>query len=483
MIPKSVKCYQNMGEFSYANSVLQAFIQLECVQNWFHQISQLNIINHPYFNQPLTKDLYYLIQSISGNVLDSTQLILDFDLKSKNFWNKDIKKDPFHFLFYFLDILHYELNVPKNINFDSNLYNKSLYDNIHSDNNMFNLFINFMEQTQNSFISDNFFSIQKYMSNCPICKSMFSYDFKKIFRFDLDYLLNIRNQCDPINMRNNLSLNNCFQYSSNTKTSKCCSCNYQFSSQCEQIFQTSNILIFSFKRMNHTFNYKCDLRFYENFDVSNFIINKNSSNKNYKLKAVISFWNNKYYANIFFNGNYFRIVDSHINQMNPYDVIQINVNQLLDYEPILLIYEINYQNNLKQSQMVPNFSFQHNMPYMMNLNLNFVSSNQMAYMGNNLLSTKLGFNLKFKVIPQNWDGKKEGTFPITIQVLPENTVKYAVDKFYQKLVKPREAIIKFSYNNIDLDPNSNQILNNLNINSSTIIYALKSLDFDELKLS
>ena len=36
MIPKSVKCYQNMGEYSYANSVLQAFIQLECVQNWFH---------------------------------------------------------------------------------------------------------------------------------------------------------------------------------------------------------------------------------------------------------------------------------------------------------------------------------------------------------------------------------------------------------------------------------------------------------------
>ena len=131
MIPKSVKCYQNMGEYSYANSVLQAFIQLECVQNWFHQISQLNVINHPYFNQSLTKDLYYLIQSISGNILDSTQLINDFDFKSKIYCNKEIKKDPFHFLYYLLEILHLEMNVPKNCNFNKDLYNKLVYDNIH----------------------------------------------------------------------------------------------------------------------------------------------------------------------------------------------------------------------------------------------------------------------------------------------------------------------------------------------------------------
>jgi len=246
MIPKSVKCYQMMGEFSYADSVLQAFIQLECVQNWFHQITQLNIINHPYFNQSLTKDLYLLIQSIACNVLDSSQLISDFEFKSKDFFKKDVKKDPFHFLYYFLDILHLEMNVPKNFNFNKDMYYKSLYDNIHSDNNTFNLFANYMEQTQNSFISNNFFSIEKYMINCPLCQSMFNYDFKKIYRFDLDELLNTRNQCDPLNMGNSLSLNNCFQYSANTKANKCGSCNNSIASQCEQIFQTSNILIIAF---------------------------------------------------------------------------------------------------------------------------------------------------------------------------------------------------------------------------------------------
>ena len=483
MIPKSVKCYQNMGEYSYANSVLQAFIQLECVQNWFHQISQLNVINHPYFNQSLTKDLYYLIQSISGNILDSTQLINDFDFKSKIYCNKEIKKDPFHFLYYLLEILHLEMNVPKNCNFNKDLYNKLLYDNIHSDNNMFNLFVNYMDQTQNSFISDNFFSIQKYMTNCPVCKSMYSYDFKKIFRFDLDDLLNIRNQCDPLNIGNNLSLNNCFQYSSNTRTCKCYSCNYLSSSQCEQIFQTSNILIIAFKRINHTFNYKCDLRFYENFDISNFIFNQNSKKRNYKLKAVISFCNNKYYANVFFNGNYFRIIDSPINQMNPYDVIQINVNQLLEYEPILLIYEISYQNDFKSLQMAYNFTVMNNMEYMMNLNSNFVALNKMTMMVNNRGVTNFGFSLQFKVIPQNWDGTDKNTFPINLQVIPNYSVKQVIDKFYQKLVKPREAIIKFSFNNIELDTNSEQKLIDLNINEYTIIYALKSLNFDELKLS
>ena len=32
--PASIKNFQIMGEYSYTNSVLQALIQLECVQEW-----------------------------------------------------------------------------------------------------------------------------------------------------------------------------------------------------------------------------------------------------------------------------------------------------------------------------------------------------------------------------------------------------------------------------------------------------------------
>ena len=38
-LPKSIKSYQLMGESSYANSVLQAFIQLQCVQEWIKQLN------------------------------------------------------------------------------------------------------------------------------------------------------------------------------------------------------------------------------------------------------------------------------------------------------------------------------------------------------------------------------------------------------------------------------------------------------------
>ena len=133
--------------------------------------------------------------------------------------------------------------------------------------------------------------------------------------------------------------------------------------------------------------------------------------------------------------------------------------------------------------MAYNFSVMNNMEYMMNLNSNFVALNKMTMMVNNRGVTNFGFSLQFKVIPQNWDGTDKNTFPINLQVIPNYSVKQVIDKFYQKLVKPREAIIKFSFNNIELDTNSEQKLIDLNINEYTIIYALKSLNFDELKLS
>ena len=67
--------------------------------------------------------------------------------------------------------------------------------------------------------------------------------------------------------------------------------------------------------------------------------------------------------------------------------------------------------------------------------------------------------------------------------IPISCSKFAIEKFYQKLAKPRDAIIKFTVNNIELNVNSEQKLKDLNINESTIIHALKSPNFDELKLN
>ena len=110
-----------------------------------------------------------------------------------------------------------------------------------------------------------------------------------------------------------------------------------------------------------------------------------------------------------------------------------------------------------------------------NINQGF-NQNNIGYTGT------IGFNLKFLVIPQNWNGDNNNAFPITPQVTPDFTIKDTIDKFYSKLIKPRQAIIKFTFNNMDLDVNSTQTLRQLNINENSVIHALKSPNFDALKL-
>ena len=479
-LPKSVKSYQLMGEFSYANSVLQAFIQLECFQEWIKEFQRTSSINLPYYNTSLTKDLYALFCNIFIGNLDSSKLILDFNAKTNQFWNKNIKEDPFHFLFYFLDILHCENNMPKNIHFNFDSYNQSLYNNIHSDEESFKLFGFYKDQTQNSFISNNFFNINKYMVNCSQCQCMFTYDFKKLLIFNLEELLVEHYQLNPLKM---FSLNDCFKYSIKPKVRKCKVCNSLLSVEQQQTYEFANVLIIAFKRTSHNYQYRGDVRFYHTFNVSDFLLNKNSDNHEYKLKAAISCYdNNKYFTDILINGTFFRIGDWQDNM----DVKKININEMLTFEPILLIYEIDYQNKflftLKKMQQMQQMAMMNNFKNMMAQNLMITNQNQQFQMiNNNNLNVSTNFLfLKFKVIPENWNHSDNDSFPINPQVTLDSTVQYAIDKFYTKLAKPREAITRFTYNDSVLDVNSQYKLRDLNINENSVIYALKSPNFDQI---
>lgn len=473
--PKSIKTYQIMGEFSYANSVLQAFIQLECFQEWIKEFQSNGSINLLYYNSSLTKDLYLLFMSLFSGNLDSSKLILDFNAKSQELWDKNINQDPLHFLFYFLDIIHCENNMPKNINFNMNSYNQSLIYNIHSDQESLKLFKFYLAETQNSFISNNFYNINKYMVNCSQCQCMFTYDFKKIFTFNLEELLVQHYQSNPLKM---FSLNDCFRYSTNPRICRCQLCNS--TSACEHIqsYQFANVLIIAFKRSSHNYNYKGDVRFYTQFDISEFLLNKNSTNKKYILKAVISCYGmNNYFTDVLINGTYFRIMDCKFGT----DVKRININEMLRFEPMLLIYEIdNYQNNFQFTFMkMQNMGMMNNMQQMMVQNATFSRPIQEFQMINgNAMANNLF--LKFKVIPENWDGTDNDSFPINPQVTFDSTLKYAIDKFYTKLAKPREAITKFTFNDIELDVNSQNKLKDMNINGNSIIYAIKSPNFAQI---
>ena len=163
------------------------------------------------------------------------------------------------------------------------------------------------------------------------------------------------------------------------------------------------------------------------------------------------------------------------------------VYKLMEYEPVLLFYEIDYQGklyakmqNLQKIQSVINMAQFFDM-----MMKNFMFSNSQSPLVQNTIvnAFNYGFNLKFLVIPQNWNKDEKEAFPISPQVTKDSTVKYTIDKFYSKLIKKREAIIKFTYNNnIELDPNSEQKLCDLNIDENSIIYAIKSPNFDNLDL-
>ena len=213
------------------------------------------------------------------------------------------------------------------------------------------------------------------------------------------------------------------------------------------------------------------------FDITRFLLNSNTENRKYKLKSVVScYQNDKYFADVLINGFYYRIMDT---QSYP-DVKQININQLMQYEPTLLIYEIDYNEKmLTKMKQLFTMALLNNLNQMMLQNMNLFNLGQ-GFPNQNNANNFL--NLKFLVIPQNWDGSQNNSFPISPQVRLDFTLKYAIDKFYSKLVKPKEAIMKFLLNNnLELDVNSQQKLKDLNINENSIIYAIKSPQFDELK--
>ena len=91
-LPKSIKSLNIKNkETSYANSVLQSFLYLEYVQNWLKDLKTTGEINNMFYNTSLTKDLFSLFSSISQGIdIDSSNLIVNFENKSKNIWKKNI---------------------------------------------------------------------------------------------------------------------------------------------------------------------------------------------------------------------------------------------------------------------------------------------------------------------------------------------------------------------------------------------------------
>lgn len=482
-LPKSIKSsFLKNQENSYANSVLQIFIHLDYVKNWLNNLKTTGEINNIYYNSSLTKDIYLLYNNISAGLNpDSSELIKVFRIKSQNTWYKNITLDPYHFLYYFLELIHIENNKPKNSKFDFNVYRQQIKTDINNDEKIFELFNNYLNQTQNSFVSNNFYNINKFVVTCPQCTPMFNYAQTKIIRFNLDDMLKIRKELEPLKVTK-LSLTDCFKCSKRLKKIFCNSCRNNSAFELKQIYDSPNVLIIEFNRKNNNSNFLNDVKFYLDFDISELIINKECENKKYKLKGVVCRYGiNKYFSDVYIQPYYYRFMDC----LEGKDVKIIkDANEILKYEPQLLIYEVENKNKMNNQNMMqpsanPIFQQMSDLSSTMMINLNLMDNIPQIFQMNDYV---IYFTLKFIVRPQIWDQKEESALIIKIQVTSDLTVKDAIDRFFTKLPKPKESIISFTFKDIQLDINSQQRLKDLDINEKSVIYALKGSNYDELTL-
>ena len=110
------------NDFSYAHSVLQSLSCLDCANDFLKLTNTFNLKNSPKF--ALTNALFDLFHDLhNGKEGNSQNTIATFINSYQNNasiikTNKVISHDPFYFLYFLLQFLHMENNMPSNHNYN-----------------------------------------------------------------------------------------------------------------------------------------------------------------------------------------------------------------------------------------------------------------------------------------------------------------------------------------------------------------------------
>jgi hypothetical protein len=185
--------------------------------------------------------------------------------------------------------------------------------------------------------------------------------------------------------------------------------------------------------------------------------------------------------------NYNNQMNNNNNQMNNNNNIFSQSNPLLmNISNIFKVGKLQQYKKLvdfQQSQQSIQNAQKQNGDILKLLNYGYFNANQVSQDKNPFKQTGVNyFQLTFSVVPEFGDQSLENNIKILSQVSNILSVKLAIDNFFIKLVKPREAIKKFLLNGNVLDPQCEQTLSSMNIDHNTIIKAIKSDNFNELKL-
>ena len=376
--------------FSYAHSVIQSLYFLDSSKYLFDFMNYNNMRNNALF--PLSNELLNIYECIKQGKTANSQNILfyyykyyeenKYNIQSKNV----LKPDPFHFIYFLSQFLHIETNITKI--FDNSLYNQRL-EVMKNDDSIYKMFLEFL-LTQNSIISNIFFNTVRYTYCCEKkCGWYYFYGLQNIFRMKLDSVRQYRDESNPNRKGDNLELSDLFLSYCGANPINCKHCGSKSIKRYTKLLYPAKIIIISLERKKHFF--KNDLNFLFEFDIENFITKTRTQGMNinsyYELKAVISYFKSdnvgKYFADCKIKGNmnqnmWVRYID--------YNYFPVNPEEVLIYEPQILIYEVKNNNNMKMNNNI-NFNMmnQPNFNYNNNINNSMMNNNHMMNNNNHMM--------------------------------------------------------------------------------------------------
>lgn len=476
---------------SYMNSVLQSILYLDCIRDWQNQINNKASLKNM---NSLTKEFNQLLYNLyNQQPMDTTKIKLIYEEKTNSLLNKKNKTNPYNFLNNFLELLHFENCQPLNKNFNINQIKLKNIEMMRNDNYMYNLYLSFIKQTQNSIISQKFFNTIKYIIKCQNCSDIYYYNFKIIFEFEIDKYKFFRNQVYPLQKDMNLNLDECFKCYMEEKSSKCITCGESHAHDKINIFSSNKVLIIYFKRNKHT--YKCDINFKNKISIFDIIYPDKEiniyQNLDYILKACISCDKEEnYFSDIYINNKWYRFMNDKVK------MLENKEKEIIEYEPQILIYELEeYKNinDINQSYNYINSIF--NKPNNNIINFNpsfqlqqkqlqtFIIYNQMrqniTYI-HKLLNDNLNYNdylsinpfyitIIFLIISDN-----QGNDKILIKATLDDKIEDIINKFFDIIKKPKNYIKSFLFDLENININSNRKLRDYNINQNSIVLAIKN---------
>ena len=303
----------NIGATCFMNSTLQCLSQTSHLTKYFLNEENENRIRNNNLAlkkqnlqlSPIYLELIKKLWNKNGPKSFSPNNFMNVIEKMNPLFKQGQAGDSKDFIIFILEQLHKELKRPIKLNNNNNM-NVPL--NQYDKDNAFNYFFNDFKK-ECSIISDVFFGFTETTNECLYCKNIYNskgllrpicynYGIFNCLIFPLEEVKNLKNN----NMQNNNYMNNnnivsiydCFYY--NQKNELFTGDNRNYCNICKQLFDSiytskifisPNVLVLILNRgKDNKFNVK--LTFYENIDISSFVLRKDTPKIIYNLYGVIT---------------------------------------------------------------------------------------------------------------------------------------------------------------------------------------------------